>query len=132
VLKVNRQPRSGTDQGAYKGMRECHLNVEAQPPFYTFDILAVTTEGIDAWLTGKRNVEAKLSDIAGFAAATYWVRGASGNRTDGCTTSVDVAKGQQLIIGTDNDGAHSFTLDQLCQRAEQAAGMAVQTLRTLR
>lgn len=131
-LKVNRPPRSNIDEGAYKGMRECGLNVQAQQPFYSYDVIAVTNEGVEAWLTGKRNVEAKLSSVAGFAAATYWIRGANGRNADSCTTSVDVARGQQLIVDTTNDGARSFTLEQLCQRAEQAAGLAVQTLRTLR
>jgi hypothetical protein len=43
-----------------------------------------------------------------------------------------VAEGQQLVIDTNNDGAHSFTLEQMCQRVEQAAGLAVQTLQTLK
>jgi Protein of unknown function (DUF3558) len=132
-LKVNRSPRSITAEGAsYKGMRQCVLNVQNEPPFYRFNIIAVTNEGIEAWLTGKRNVEAKLSSVAGYAAATYWLRGANGRNTDGCTTSVDVASGQQLYVDTNNDGGHSFTLEQLCQRAEGAAALAVQTLQTLK
>jgi hypothetical protein len=131
-LKVNRPPISRVDEGVYKGMRECHLNVENQQPFYSYNVQAITTEGIEAWLTGKRNVEAKQSIVAGFAAATYWLRGSHEHQTANCVTSVDVAQGQQLRLSTDNDSARTFTLEQLCQRAEEAAAMAVQTLQTLK
>ena len=70
--------------------------------------------------------------MAGFPAATYWLRGAEGTKTQDCATAVDVADGQQLMVTADNDGDRSFTLDQLCQMAEKAAGMAMQTLQTLR
>ena len=106
--------------------------VEKQPPFYEYSAMSVTNEGIAPWFSGKRNVEAKLSSVAGFAAATYWFRGAHDYNTPDCAVSVDVAEGQQLVVDTNNDGGHSFTLEQLCQRAEHAAGLAVQTLQTLR
>lgn len=106
--------------------------VEKQSPVYDYGALAVTNEGIAPWLSGNRNVEAKLTSVAGFAAATYWFRGAQGTNAADCTVSVDVAEGQQLVIDTNNDGAHSFTLEQMCQRVEQAAGLAVQTLQTLK
>lgn len=112
-------------------MKECVLEVRKEQ-FYDFSVMAGTNEGIGPWLTGKRNVEARLTSVAGFAAATYWTRGASGTKTDGCITSVDVADGQQLEITVDNDSAHSFTLEQLCQQAEKAAALAMQTLQTLK
>ncbi len=112
-------------------MKECVLEVRKEQ-FYDFSVTAVTNEGIEPWLTGKRNVEAKPASVAGFAAATYWIRGASGTRTDGCTTSVDVAESQQLMVDVENDSGHSFTLEQLCQRAEKAAALAMQTLQTLK
>jgi hypothetical protein len=130
-LKLDRKRDRTADDSQYKGMAECFLDAN-KPPFASYVATAVTNEGIGAWLTGKRNVEAHLSSVVGFAAATYWIRGANGNNTDGCTTSVDVAEGQQLMLYVSNDGGHSFTLEQLCQRAEQAAGMAVQTLQSLR
>ena len=112
-------------------MAKCELD-QNPAPFDHYYVTAATNEGIGAWLTGKRNVEAKLSSVAGYAAATYWIRGASGNNTDSCHTSVDVAEGQQLMVTADNDGKHSYTLEQLCQRAEQVGGFAVQTLQTMR
>lgn len=106
--------------------------IEKQSPYYEYSALAVTNEGIAPWFSGKRNVEAKLTAVAGFAAATYWFRGAHDTNAADCAVSVDVAEGQQLVVDTNNDGGHSFTLEQMCQRAEQAAGLAVATLQTLR
>src|SRR5262249_25051733 len=115
----------------FKGMKECVLEVRAEQ-FYNFNVMAATNEGIGPWLSGGRNVEAKLTSVAGFGAATYWFRGAEGKNAADCSTAVDVADGQQLEVTTNNDGGHSFTLDQLCQRAEQAAALAMQTLQTLK
>jgi hypothetical protein len=115
----------------YKGMRDCALD-STSPPFDHLTALAATNEGIELWLTGKRNVEAKLGAVAGYAAAIYWILGANGHNTDGCSAAIDVAQGQQLIVTADNDGKHSYALEELCQRAEQAAGMAIQTLQTLK
>ncbi|HEV8561308.1 MAG TPA: DUF3558 domain-containing protein [Actinophytocola sp.] len=131
-LKVDRTRQRTSNAEQYRGMRECVLMVEKQSPVYDYGALAVTNEGIAPWLSGNRNVEAKLTSVAGFAAATYWFRGAQGTNAADCAVSVDVAEGQQLVIDTNNDGAHSFTLEQMCQRVEQAAGLAVQTLQTLK
>jgi hypothetical protein len=130
-LNVTRTRKRASVSEHFKGMKECVLEVRKEQ-FYDISVMAATNEGTESWLTGKRNVEAKLTSVVGFAAATYWIRGASGTRTDGCTTSVDVADGQQLIVDTNNDAAHSFTLEQLCQRAEGAAALAMQTLQTLK
>lgn len=132
ALQVDKVRESTNSSQQYKGMLECILNVQRQQPFYAYSVTAVTSEGIAPWLSGKRNVEAKLTSVGGYAAATYWIRGANGTNTNGCSTAVDVATDQQLMIFTNNDGGHSFTLEQLCERAEKAAGLAVETLRTLR
>ena len=130
-LKLDKKRPRTDDSGPYQGMRDCALD-QIKAPFDHYSATAATNEGIDPWLTGKRNVEAKLSSVAGFAAATYWFRGAHDHQAADCTTSVDVAKGQSLIVSADNDGKQTYTLEQLCQRAEQLAGFAVQTLQTLK
>ncbi len=130
-LKLDKKRSRVSEAASYKGMKDCALE-SLHPPFDSYSALAATNEGIEPWLTGKRNVEAKLSSVSGFAAATYWFRGAHDHNTADCTTSVDVAQGQSLIVSADNDGMQTYTLDELCQRAEQAAGMAIQTLQTLK
>lgn len=129
-LDVNRVRKTTDRSKQYNGMLECVLSVNGQ--FYEYSMTLATNEGIGPWLTGKRNVDAKLSSVAGYPAATYWIKGGSGHDIDGCDTSVDVADGQQLMVDVDNDGQHSFALEQLCQMAEKAAGFAVQTLQTLK
>ena len=130
-IKIDRKRKGTSGSQQYNGMKDCSLDQNAAP-FDRYYIMAVTTEGIGSWLTGKRNVEAKLTSVGRYAAATYWFRGAKGNQADSCSTSVDVADGQQLAVDADNDGKHSYTLEQLCQRAEQVAGLAMQTLQTLK
>jgi hypothetical protein len=130
-IKIDRTRKTVDGSKQYNGMAKCSLDENAAP-FDHYAITAATNEGIGPWLTGKRNVEAKLSSVAGYPAATYWIRGANGNHTDGCDTAVDVADGQQLMVTADNDAKHSYTLEQLCQRAEQVGGFAVQTLQTMR
>lgn len=130
-LKITDPPSPTTADGELSGPA-CDLDVTTTDTFYGYEIVAITDKGIDFWLTGTRNVEARLSTVAGFPAATYWFRGAKGTNTVDCATSVDVSDGQQLMVTADNTSDHSFTLDQLCQMAEKAAGMAVQTLQTSR
>lgn len=131
-LKIDRARKRTSASQQYKGMQECVLDISKQQPFYHYIVAAVTNEGIAPWLTGKRNVTTRLGTVAGFPTVTYWTVGAHDTSADGCFASVDVADGQQLIVDTNNDGSHSFTLEQMCQRAERAAGLAIQTLQTLR
>jgi uncharacterized protein DUF3558 len=130
-LGITDPPKSDTTSGYYKAP-SCVLEIATLDTFESYEVVAITSEGIEPWLSGKRNVEGRLSEVAGFPAATYWFRGAEGTKTIDCATSVDVADGQQLMVTADNDTDHSYTLDQLCQRAEKAAGMALQTLQTLK
>lgn len=130
-LEITDPPTETTASGELAGLA-CDLEIATLETFRSYEIVAITDEGIEPWLTGKRNVEARLADVAGFPAATYWFRGAEGNKTIDCATSVGVADGQQLMVTADNDSERSFTLDQLCQMAEDAAGMAMQTLQTLK
>lgn len=130
-LGITDPPSPKTAGGEFNGPA-CDLDIATLETFYGYEIVAITDEGIAPWLTGTRNVEARLAEVAGYPAATYWFRGAEGNKTIDCATSVDVADGQQLMVTADNDSDRSFTLEQLCQMAEKAAGMAVQTLQTLR
>lgn len=130
-LEITDPPAPKTSSGYFEAPG-CDLEIATLETFRSYEILTVTEEGIGPWLSGKRNVEARLSDVANYPAATYWLRGAEGTKAMDCATAVDVADGQQLMVTADNDADRSFTLDQLCQMAETAAGMAIQTLQTLR
>jgi hypothetical protein len=45
---------------------------------------------------------------------------------------VDVANGQQLMIEFRPITRQAFTQTEMCQKSEQAAGLAMQTLQTLK
>ena len=126
-LGINRPPRAVKAGGFLHGA-ECDIETVTLETWRSYEILAVTHEGIGPWLSGRRNAEARLAEVAGFPAATYWFIGAHGTHTVDCSTSVDVADDQQLMVTVDNTSEHSFTLEQLCHTAEGIAGMAVHTL----
>jgi Protein of unknown function (DUF3558) len=130
-LKVNRT-RNRTSAGeVYRGAPECVLNVSAKEPFYDYTATLVTTEGIEPWLAGGRNVDAKLVSVDGFPAASFVIAGdAAANFL--CTTSVGVANGQQLMIAIDPHSKNAFTGEQACQMSQQAATLALRTLKTLK
>lgn len=130
-LEITDPPSSKTSSGYFEAPG-CDLEIATLETFRSYEVLTVTQEGIGPWLTGKRNVEATLSEVAGYPAATYYLRGAEGTDAQDCATAVDVADGQQLMVTADNDAERNFTLEQLCQMAEGAAGMAMQTLQTLK
>ncbi|MGH3862664.1 DUF3558 domain-containing protein [Actinokineospora sp.] len=131
-LKINRSRLTTNNSDIWRGSKECVLNVQAQQPYYDYSALLITSEGIGPWLTGKRNVDADLISVAGFAAAKTVFKGASNERnSQECAVSVDVAEGQQLMVSMSLTSRNAFTQDQICQMTEQAAGMAVTTLQTL-
>lgn len=112
----------------FKGMKECTLEADTRTRFYDYTALAVTTEGVDAWLTGQRNVEAELTTVQGFPAAEFMFRGSDG---EGCDLAVGVAAHHTLwiqVIPYDR----GFEQDELCRMARQATEMAMTTLQTLR
>jgi len=130
-LKVDRTRPTTSKSEAFAGAKQCVLNVSAQEPFYDYKLTAVTTEGIGAWLTGKRNVEAKLVSVGGYGAAQFFTPG-TGPNPPGCTTSIDVASGQQLMVDMNPISRKAFSLEQMCQMSQEAAGLALATLRASR
>ncbi len=120
----------GTNGGAFEGAKNCMFNVFDQGNSYSYTATVVTTEGIGPWLEGKRNVESKLVSVEGYAAAQYHLPG-EGESID-CSTSVDVAEGQQLVIRMTPITTGKFSQDQVCQLSEQAAGLAMTTLQASR
>lgn len=111
--------------GQYSGLAECAL--EVAEPFVEYGILAATNEDVGEWLTGKRNVDAKLISIGGYPAAEFNTKGVD---TD-CVVAVGVAEGQHLQVEMTpwDDG---FSQEDICRGSEQVAEMALQTLQTLK
>jgi hypothetical protein len=102
--------------------------VQSQEPFHRYSVSTITTEGIDRWLTGERNVDAWLVSVVGFPAAQFKTLGTE--RAD-CATSVGVSEGQQLLVAIAPSAKRELTQDQLCQMTQLAAELALQTLQTL-
>jgi hypothetical protein len=128
-IKVNRQRNKVQEEETYKGSQYCAMDGGEGDVFWHYTVWLVTTEGIEPWLNGKRNVDAKLVSVDGFPAASYKLRGTS--HFD-CTTSVGVANGQQLAVDFEPLKRDSFSQDQMCKESEKAAALAMQTLKTLK
>ena len=107
-------------------MPACWVSQSAEP-FNAFKLSLVTNEGIDAWLTGERNVDAWLVSIAGYPAVNYKLMGTDQSE---CVTSVGVADGQQLTV--DLQPLERMDYRKLCEITESVATMATETLKTLR
>jgi len=126
-LRVDDVDSGTSGSNHYSGMRTCVLDVSAQAPFYTYDVIAVTNEDVGFWLTGTRNADATLVSVGGYPAAKFNTKGVD---TD-CVYAVGVAEGQhlQFEMTPTSDG---FTQEDICRDSEQAAEMALQTLQTLK
>lgn len=119
-------PEPDTRETGDVSMPECRVGQSAEP-FNMFGLSVVTHEGIDVWLTGKRNVDAWLVSIAGYPAVNYKLMG---TEDEECVTSVGVAEGQQLTV--DLPTLTDMDYRKLCQITESVATMATETLKTLR
>ncbi|WP_344801049.1 DUF3558 domain-containing protein [Actinokineospora diospyrosa] len=128
-LKIDsfRPQTNSTEQ--YRGAKECAFEISAKAPYYRYYATLVTTEGVEVWLSGDRNVDAKLISIGDFAAVRYDLAGQGANAAP-CTVAVDVAQDQQLLIRTSTSGK-DFTQDEVCRMSEKAADLALTTLKTL-
>lgn len=124
-LGFDLEPRSRTTDDRFKAPA-CVLE-QSQEPFDSLDILLVTTEGVEPWLSGERNVDAWLVTVGGYPAVDYKTKG---TEDEECVTSVDVADGQQMIV--DFQALEETDYHQLCQKTEQVAATALQALQTLK
>jgi hypothetical protein len=115
----------------YKGAKRCELDVTATNLFYAYSVDLVTTEGVEAWLSGQRRVDTTIVSVNGYAGVIHVLKGAGGAKNSHeCYLGVDVADGQQLQIGL-RETSKTFSQEQICQMTEKAAGMAMTTLQTL-
>lgn len=96
---------------------------------FSYMAVLVTNKGVPFWLTGSGNVDVKVVDVAGYGAAQLTLTG-----TDGldCSIAVDVADGQQLHVSFDPGTEKGDTQEQMCSKANKAAALAVETLKTLK
>lgn len=105
----------------------CTLDGPQTEPYYSYDVLLISDLGIDTWLTGRRNVDSWLVSVDGYPAVDFKTKGVEDRD---CSTTVDVAEGQQLMVN--QFPLSDVNYKQLCQLSEKAATMAMQTLQTLK
>ena len=109
-------------------MKECTLDKISAEPFYVYNAIAVTNVDVSFWLNERRNADAKLISIGGYPAAEFHTKGVE---DADCAIAIGVAKNQHLHVEFQPQ-SEDLKQDQICQRSEQAAEMALQTLQTLR
>jgi hypothetical protein len=125
-LGVEGKPEAGSSDDQFNAPL-CTLDGPQTEPYFSYDVLLITDLGIDTWLTGRRNVDSWLVSIGGFPAVDFKTKGVEDRD---CSTTVDVADGQQLMVNQFPLGDVNYK--ELCQLSEKAATMALQTLQTLR
>jgi hypothetical protein len=128
-IKVTRQRNLTQTESTFKGSPICAMDGSEGTANFEYNLWLVTTEGIEPWLGGKRNADAKLVSVDGFPAASYKIRGTTNFN---CWTSVGVANNQQLMMEFQPTTRGVFSQEQMCQKSEQAATFAMQTLKTLK
>lgn len=124
-LQLDKPPRSYTSDDTHYKAPTCGLE-QSREPYDSIDLMVVTSEGAEIWLSGERNVDAWQVSVGGYPAVDYKLRGSEDAE---CVTAVDVADGQQMIV--DFIPLERRDYKQLCQTTEKVAAMALQTLQTL-
>lgn len=126
-IKVDRQRNLTWSKGQLTGVPYCGMDGGEDKVFWSYELTLVTNQGIAPWFDGTRPVDAKLVNVGGFGAASY--KG-TGTTTVDCSTAVDVANGQQMIVTFTPTTRGKFTQEQMCQKSQQAAGLALQAVQT--
>ncbi|MFS8098271.1 DUF3558 domain-containing protein [Lentzea alba] len=96
---------------------------------YSYIAVVATNKGVDYWLRSGGNVTAEVVNVAGYGAAQVKLIGVDNAN---CAVAVDVAEGQQLFMNYKPDSENKETQQQLCDKAKKAAGLALETLKTLK
>jgi hypothetical protein len=127
-LKVNSEPRRAA---ASSDGPSCSFDVDETQPYYSYGITAVTNADLGAWLTGvrrKNSMTTEPAPVGGFPALENYRAG--GDPSD-CETLVGVADGQTLVVQAFPVTGGAFSQQQLCGMSQQAADLALQTLKQI-
>jgi Protein of unknown function (DUF3558) len=130
-LGLDGRPVSGADKSElYNGgvVPLCSIHGN-EPRAIIIGVSVVTSAGIDMWTSGKLAADVRPHDVRGFPA----VVAIPTRFTDFCSVIVDVAPGELLDIQAGDGGrTPPLSQDTLCVAAQQAAGVAMGTLLTVR
>jgi Protein of unknown function (DUF3558) len=130
-LGLDGRPVSGADKSElYNGgvVPLCSI-VGNEPRAIIIGVSTVTSSGMELWTSGKLAAAVRPVQVEGFPA----VVAVPTRFTDFCSVIVDVAPGELLDIQAGDGGRKpALPQDELCAAAQQAAGVAMGTLLTLR
>ncbi len=126
-FQIVRKPRAFTT-GDRRKAPGCALEFGEGASAYRVSVVLDANEGIEQWLTGKRNVDAKLVSVGGYPAVHYWLSGTEDAPGVMCTTTVDVADGQQ-VSAEQTMPRRGLSQDELCADTDRVALAALTTLR---
>ncbi|WP_053739682.1 DUF3558 domain-containing protein [Nocardia sp. NRRL S-836] len=96
---------------------------------FGYQVGTVTHKGVDYWLQGGGNVDAKVIKVDDFGAVEVKLKGGTGFD---CSVAIDVADGQQLMVSYIPTTTKEKDQSVLCGKAEKAAAFALATLKTLK
>ncbi|MFD8493974.1 DUF3558 domain-containing protein [Amycolatopsis sp. NPDC059657] len=118
-LKVNSKPRK-TAEG-------CSFDADLTKPYYSYGVTPVAAD-LEAWVSGDRRKSSMTVEpvqVDGFPALRNYR--ASADPSD-CETLVGVAKGQTMVVQA-FPVSGGFGQQQLCDMSQQAAELALRTLK---
>jgi hypothetical protein len=129
-LELDREPLLDVaPSGFYGGVTQLCSIRRLDRPGYRMALQLAVTAGVEAYL--RPGVPAEITPIAVRGFPALEVR--STQLRDICTVAVDVAPGQVVDVLVSNGGATPVaTQDRLCERARQAADLAMTTLQQVR
>jgi hypothetical protein len=126
-LGVDVRPEYSDDPDRY-GNRRCHYDKILSNPRFGYSIKVVTQEDATVYLSGKRDVTAKVVSAAGFPAVQY--RSPGDDR--GCFVAVATKELQYVNVQYGESTGSNDSTEVACEKARVAAEMATQTLLTQR
>jgi Protein of unknown function (DUF3558) len=135
LLTTEQQQQLGTDRppgfSNYPdryGNRPCSYGKSLSSPRFGYSVKGVTQEDATVYLTGDRDVTARVVLVAGFPA----VENRRPTDERGCFVDVSTTDGQYLSIQYAESTGSNDTAEVACEKARVAAELAMQTLLTQR
>ena len=129
-LELDREPLLNVGpSGLYGGETQLCSIRRLDRPSYAMAVQLSVTAGVEVFLRPDVPAEVASIDVRGFPALLV----KSTRLRDFCTVAIDVAPGQLVDVQVANGGATPVApQDRLCDRAQQAADLAMTTLSQLR
>ncbi|MGH3929973.1 MAG: DUF3558 domain-containing protein [Pseudonocardiaceae bacterium] len=126
-LGTDRAPVASGETDRY-GNPYCHYSKALSSPYFGYTLQVVTQEDATLYLTGERDVTARVVSVAGFPA----VENHRPLDERGCFVDVSTKDGQYLDVQYAESTGSNDPTEVACEKARSAAELAMQTLLTQR